>query len=129
GFRNFQRMNGLLGGSWTGRDYRQALLADAEMVLNPMQQNNVRRSAGFDVFAGAGIPNYPNAAPSASMAGGGIVGGGSFGSQSVIMQPNFTIVVEGVNFTDQAKAWIESDDGTRTLVTIVNKEKKRGAVN
>jgi len=57
-FQAFRRRNGMLGGSWTGRDVLPAMLAHGEMVLNPMQQSRVRAAAGFDVFKPANIPGY-----------------------------------------------------------------------
>jgi|GEM_PF-2285262 len=59
----FRRRNGMLGGSWTGIDSLPSMLAPGEMVLNPYQQERVRRNAGGDVFQNAGIPGY---------AGGGV---------------------------------------------------------
>ena len=54
----FKRRNGLLPGVWTGRDYLPSYLAEKEMVINPPQIARIIRAAGFDVFKGAGIPNY-----------------------------------------------------------------------
>lgn len=56
--RQFKRRNGILAGSFTGRDSLPSMLAPGEMVLNPYQISAVRRNAGFDAFQGAGIPNY-----------------------------------------------------------------------
>lgn len=123
-FRSFQRYNGLIPGSWSGRDYRAALLADAEMVLNPSQQARVRAAAGFDAFAYAGIPNYPNANNSTGLAAGGIAGSG--GGFQVNVQPHFTLVAEGVTFEERARVWVESDDGGRTLATVIKKKQKDG---
>jgi hypothetical protein len=62
-FQAFRRYNGLISGAWTGRDVLPAMLARSEMVLNPRQQTDVIRNAGFDVFKTANIPGY---------AGGGV---------------------------------------------------------
>lgn len=122
--------NGLLPGVFDGRDDIVARLTRGEMVLNPDQQNRARRAAGFDVFAGAGIPNYPRATPSRSLAGGGIIAGSSSTQNSqIVVQPRFTLVAEGVVFKDEAKLWLESDDGTRTLVDLVKKKKKTGDIS
>jgi hypothetical protein len=67
------------------------MISRGEMVLNPHQQRNIRALAGFDVFAGAGIPNYPNPSASPKLAGGGLAGAG-LGSPQIIVQPNFTRV-------------------------------------
>lgn len=61
-FQAFRRYNGLLGGTWTGRDVVPALIAHKEMVLNPDQQSAVIRSAGRDVFKDANIPGYAGGA-------------------------------------------------------------------
>ena len=60
-YQDFKRRNGVLSGSYTGRDYLPSLLGDGEMVLNPEQIKRVRASAGFDAFKDAGIPNYKHA--------------------------------------------------------------------
>jgi len=61
---NYRRVNGMLPGQYRGHDTINARLAPGEMVLNPMQQYQVRANAGFDPFRNAGIPGY---------AGGGMV--------------------------------------------------------
>jgi hypothetical protein len=74
-----------------GRDNILAMISRGEMVLNPGQQRNIRALAGFDVFAGAGIPNYPNESSSSKLAIGGIAGAGlALASQPIVVQPNFT---------------------------------------
>ncbi len=125
-FGAFKRRNGLLPGSWSGSDHVPALLADAEMVLNPAQQQNVIANAGGrDVFAGAGIPNYQNKASSppavARMASGGVVlSGGAV--PPVVLQPNFSFELTGVTFEEGARIWLQSDDGRRTLVKVLKEE-------
>lgn len=118
----FLRPNGMLPGRFDGRDDLIALLSRGEMVLNPNQQARARAAAGFDVFASAGVPNYPAAAPSPKLATGGVVGSG------MNLQPNFNIVLEGVSFTESARAWIESDDGKRTMIKVNKKLKKTGDI-
>jgi len=61
---NYRRVNGMLPGQYRGHDTINARLSPGEMVLNPMQQYQVRANAGFDPFRNAGIPGY---------AGGGMV--------------------------------------------------------
>ncbi|MGI8468261.1 MAG: hypothetical protein ACR2N3_07395 [Pyrinomonadaceae bacterium] len=64
-YGEFKRRNGILPGAWTGTDTLPSMLAAGEMVLNPAQIQIVRQNAGFDAFAGAGIPNYqPKIEPS-----------------------------------------------------------------
>lgn len=125
-FADYFRPNGLVPGMFDGRDNILAMISRGEMVLNPMQQNRVRALAGGDVFANAGIPNYPNASPSPKLATGGIAGVGlSMNDRPpVVVQPNFTLHLEGVTFDERSKAWLESDSGRRALVKVVKAEKK-----
>lgn len=126
-FADYFKPNGLLPGIFDAKDNILSLLSKGEMVLNPAQQARVRSAAGFDVFSLAQIPNYPRANPSGRMATGGITGGGiaiSGGSPTIIVQPNFTLYAEGINFDERAKMWIESDDGKRTTVNVIIKEKR-----
>ncbi|MBK8810720.1 MAG: tape measure protein [Acidobacteria bacterium] len=118
----FLRPNGLLPGRFDGRDDLLALLSRGEMVLNPGQQARARAAAGFDVFASAGVPNYPSAAASPKLATGGIAGAG------ITVQPSFNLILEGVSFTESARAWIESDDGKRTMIRVNKKLKKTGDI-
>ncbi len=61
---DFKRYNGMMPGAFTGKDYIKALIADGEIVANPEQIERMRRAAGFDVIAAAGLPNYkPQPAP------------------------------------------------------------------
>ncbi|MGD9724747.1 MAG: hypothetical protein AB7U76_26215, partial [Pirellulales bacterium] len=124
-FADLFKPNGLLPGAFDARDNIFAMISRGEMVLNPRQQGRVRALAGFDVFAGAGIPNYPNQSASPKLATGGIAGTGLAMQAPVInLNPNFTLHVEGVTFEQGAKAWVESDGGRRTLVKIVREERK-----
>lgn len=59
-YDEFKRLNGLMPGSYTGRDYIKAIIGDGEMVLNAAQQMRVIANArnGYDnPFVDAGIPN------------------------------------------------------------------------
>ncbi len=125
-FPDYFRPNGLIPGVFDGRDDLLAMLTRGEMVLNPEQQNRARAAAGFDVFSAAGIPNYPKASSSPKLARGGIVGTGlALGPQpNVIVEPRFSLYVEGVNFDERARAWIESDGGRRTFVKVFKQERK-----
>lgn len=127
-FADYFRPNGLLPGMFDGKDNILAMISRGEMVLNPNQQSRVRAAAGHDVFATAGIPNYPKSSTSPKLAIGGIAGSGlalsTSASPTVVVQPNFTFIGEGMSFTDEAKLWVQSDDGTRTLVQLIKKEKK-----
>jgi hypothetical protein len=125
-FADFFKPNGLLPGMFDGRDNILAMISRGEMVLNPYQQNRVRSMAGFDIFAGAGIPNYPNPSTSSRLAIGGLAGAALGGiSPNVVMQPQFTLIAQGVIFPDESKVWLMSDDGRRTLVKVIREEKKK----
>ncbi|MEO8648068.1 MAG: hypothetical protein ABI539_02765, partial [Acidobacteriota bacterium] len=126
-FADYFKPNGLMPGMFDGRDNILAMISRGEMVLNPNQQGRIRAMAGFDVFAGAGIPHYPNANPSPKLAAGGIVAAGlGTATPSIVVQPQFTLVVEGVTFDDKSRAWLESDDGGRTLVKVIRKKQGKG---
>lgn len=106
----FRKFNGMLGGSWTGRDTIPAMLAAGEMILNPMQQARVRSNAGGDPFRGAGIPGY---------ADGGVV------------QPtgpmNLNVYIE----QDAQGMWIataESDRGQKVIANVIEKKYRNGDV-
>lgn len=118
----FRRRNGLLGGVFTGRDSLPSLLSPGELVLNPTQQHLVRANAGFDVFKGAGIPNYPNAAPTAALAGGGMAGQGlALADERPI---HVTVVLQGDTFDERARQYQTSDSGRRVIIDVVKDLKK-----
>ncbi len=128
---DFFRPNGLIPGIFDGRDDLMAMLTRGEMVLNPMQQQNVRANAGFDVFAGAGIPNYPRANPTAKLAVGGIANTSlalSANAQAPTVVVNPTIVLEGVAMDDKIDAYLISDRGERTQIKVQKKLKKSGDI-
>jgi hypothetical protein len=112
-----------------GRDNILAMISRGEMVLNPGQQRNIRALAGFDVFAGAGIPNYPNESSSPKLAIGGIAGPGlTLANSPVIVQPNFTLELTGVTLDERVEAYLTSDQGRRTQIKVVKKLKKDGDI-
>jgi hypothetical protein len=128
-FADFFKPNGLLPGMFDGRDNILAMISRGEMVLNPNQQRNIRAMAGFDVFAGVGIPNYPNESSSPKLAVGGIAGAGlALASQPVIVQPNFTLELTGVTLDERVEAYLTSDQGRRTQIKVVKKMKKDGDI-
>ncbi len=130
-FADYFKPNGLIPGIFDRKDDLLAWLSRGEMVLNPQQQQRIRASAGFDVFAGAGIPNYAPS-PSASQtkprfATGATISGGLVAAPPpIIMQPQFTLIAEDVTFGDKARVWLESDEGVRTQIKIQKKLKTRG---
>jgi hypothetical protein len=95
-FQAFRRRNGMLGGSWTGRDVLPSMLAHGEMVLNPMQQQRVKMNAGFDVFKTAAIPGYAT--------------GGMGTSQPVAMSS------EPINMTFNFEHAVDSEGMVRTAL-------------
>jgi hypothetical protein len=125
-FADFFRPNGLVPGAFDGADNILAMISRGEMVLNPRQQNRVRALAGYDVFAGAGIPNYPKASSSPQLATGGIAGAGLNVQMPApqIMLPNLTLYLQGVAWKDDARGYLQSDDGRRVLVQVIKEERK-----
>jgi hypothetical protein len=117
-FADFFRPNGLLPGSFDGADNILAMISRGEMVLNPHQQSRIRGLAGWDIFGGAGIPNYPNPSPSPKLATGGLAGG----SGQIVVQPNFQLTIVGMPIGQHIDAYVNGDDGKRTLVKVVTKE-------
>jgi plasmid maintenance system killer protein len=133
-FADFFRPNGLIPGAFDGADNILAMISRGEMVINPMQQNRVRALAGFDVFAGAGIPNYPKASSSPKLATGGIAGAGiglltpASATPIVNVEPQITIIIpDVVPLGDRIDAHMISDRGKRTQVTVIRdlKDKKK----
>lgn len=127
-FGQFKRRNGMLGGNFNGIDTLPSMLAQGEMVLNPYQINAVRRNAGFDVFQGAGIPNYaggtyvqpPSFAPSSTTSSGA-------SSPQTSFQPNITIVIEGEGITDAHIKGVFVDSLEQTDVQVkIGKAADRG---
>jgi hypothetical protein len=129
-FADYFRPNGLLPGMFDGRDDLLAMISRGEMVLNPQQQNRVRQLAGHDVFAGAGIPNYPRSNPSAKLAMGGIASGSLAlaGAPNIVVQPRFTLELSGVSLDDKVEAYLTSDTGIRTQIQVNKTLKKRGDI-
>ncbi len=112
-------------GAFDGADDVLALISRGEVVMNPLQQNRMRAMAGYDIFAHAGIPNYPKASPSSKLAGGGIMGSGlglAAGPTNITVNPSFVLHAENVTFGDQARVWLESDEGVRTNIKILKRE-------
>lgn len=111
-FQAFRRQNGMLAGTWTGRDTIPAMLARGEMVLNPYQQDRVRANAGFDVFKKAGIPGYA--------AGGMVTGQPSI--QPVLVRDDQPITVQ-VSLQQDATGMFQlsarSPQGRRVLLEVI----------
>jgi len=127
-FADYFRPNGLVPGIFDGRDNILALISRGEMVLNPRQQARVRALAGYDVFAGAGIPNYPSAASSPKLATGGIAGGGRLELAAPTVVVNPVITIEGMPIGEEIKAYLTSDDGRRTQIQVNRQLKRRGDI-
>lgn len=127
-FADYFRPNGLIPGIFDGRDNILALISRGEMVLNPRQQARVRALAGYDVFAGAGIPNYPFAASSPKLATGGIAGGGRLELAAPTIVVNPVITIEGMPIGEEIKAYLTSDDGRRTQIQVNRQLRRRGDI-
>jgi hypothetical protein len=121
-YTGFKRRNGMLHGTFTGRDTLPSMLAEGEMVLNPHQINRVKQVSGFDPFKYARIPNYAE--------------GVSLGSSASLVSPQniqnttnpvikneMTLVLENVVALPDAKGYLESADGSRQIVQILKKAK------
>lgn len=126
GFRNqfsdFKRRNGMMSGSYTGRDYIGALIGDGEMVLNASQIGRVRANAGYDVFANAGIPNYTPQSSGVPRFAEGV----SFASTSsaaaspqINLAPQFNITFENVTPMPGAKMILDTPEGKKEIYDIV----------
>lgn len=104
---DYKRLNGMMPGKYSGRDSINARIGAGEMVLNPMQQQNVRANAGLDPFRNAGIPGY--AAGAGPSAGGAAGSGGSM--------PELTLVFEhSIDSNGMVKTALKnSPDVTREL--------------
>lgn len=112
-FADFQRRNGMLPGTFTGRDSMPSMLAPGEMVLNPAQQSRVRANAGTDPFVNAGIPGYAEGrAGSVQQSGSGDI--------------NVTVVLQQDPATGVWTAIAKSPDG-RKVITEVVEEKYRNS--
>lgn len=109
-FMAFRRRNGMLGGAWTGRDVIPSMLAQGEMVLNPMQQQRVKALAGFDVFKPAAIPGY---------AGGGMA---QTSGQSVMSSGETTMVFNfehSIDAEGMVRTVLKNSNGVQREVKLV----------
>jgi hypothetical protein len=129
-FADFFKPNGLVPGMFDGRDNILAMISRGEMVLNPTQQGRVRALAGGDVFAGAGIPNYPKGSSSPQLATGGIAAAGLSLSTTppvINVQPNFTVEIYQ-DLNGAIEVFLRSDKGVRTQIDVQKKLKSQGRV-
>lgn len=114
-FAEFKRRNGVLTGTWTGRDTLPSMLAKGEMVLNPEQQDRVIRNARMDPFRNAGIPGY---------AGGGMAGSGQAGPQPIVVSSG-DISVQVFVEQDSTGLWTataKSPSGQKVLVDVIQEK-------
>lgn len=134
-YGDFKRRNGMMAGAFTGKDTIPAMIANGEMVLNPRQIAAVVKSAGYDPFAYAGIPNYPNKPqPIKGYAEGGYFGGSaptltsSSNSSNGERVMNLTLNL----YQDEQKNWqaeAESDSGQKVIAKIVEKKFRNRELN
>src|SRR5690606_22470760 len=86
------------------------MLAQGEMVLNPMQQARVRANAGGDVFKGAGIPGYASGGMVQQQAAQPVVVSGGDIAVTVIVQQ------------DEEGRWVamaKSSSGQKVITNVV----------
>lgn len=128
-YSDFKRRNGMLAGTFTGKDTLPSMLAPGEMVLNPAQQARAIAAAGFDIFRYSQIPNYaegtyvaPSRPSSPSI--------GTPGTQAVniTFAPTIEIVVEGeideARITSVSVKAQDSEEGRRVTLKNVRILKK-----
>jgi Tape measure protein len=128
-YGNFKRRNGMLAGTYTGRDYLPSLLGDGEMVLNEYQIDRVKNVSGFDPFKYAKIPNYADgiSVSPASQGSSGSLGSQGSNTTQINFTPTINISIEGgeVKSVD-----IQTPEGQRVLTNVLvnlakNKELKK----
>ncbi|MBX7170144.1 MAG: hypothetical protein K1X72_04250 [Pyrinomonadaceae bacterium] len=117
---DYFKPNGLIPGMFDRKDDILAMLSRGEMVLNPVQQERIRRMSGFDVFAHADIPNYRQSKTTMPKFADGVnFGSASVGSTSltpqIIFSPNINIWIEKNDVTGEIEAWMDSPKGKRKL--------------
>lgn len=122
---DFKQRNGLLSGGIPGKDSIPVLAMQGEIIANQRQQERIRSLAGFDVFAHAGIPNYPKPR---KMADGGLIGNSmpsvapSPSNQPIIIQ---TLILEtsmSVGNADASKMFVQgarTSDGRKVIIENV----------
>jgi hypothetical protein len=127
-YGDFKRRNGMLSGSFTGKDTLPSMLAMGEMVLNPYQMQRVRQNAGFDVFKGAGIPNYAGGTYVAPPSQINFAGNNSSAQNQPIViqvQVNNSGMVESDVTAEIINGLKKNPDVRVELVKAYDKEKKR----
>jgi len=130
--RNLDMRRGYINGGQLGVDRHLGLFADGEIIANLDHQRRIIEAAGFDVFASAGIPNYPGKPqPVKGYAEGNYFGTSAItpiaapNSSSVIVKDerpiNVTVNVEQDSF-GRWKAHAESDSGQKVTTNVVEKK-------
>jgi hypothetical protein len=131
-YKGFKRRNGLLLDGVPGRDTIPAFLMHKEIVANEPQQNRMRlvgQQFGIDdIWAYGNIPNYPVK----KYADGAYIGQPSTvssqpasGKSNTVIVNEMTLVLENVVALPDAKGFLESADGQRTIVKIIKKAKEQ----
>lgn len=119
-FDSFKRYNGMMPGSYTGRDYIRALIGDGEMVINEPQRLDIIRRVGFDPFEN--IPNYtPQSSPVPKFAEGVSFAATPSVSTSpqINLAPQFNITFENVTPMPGAKMILDTPEGKKEIYDIV----------
>lgn len=101
-----------------------------ELFLTEQHQGDIIRGAGYDVSPSyASIPNYPvRTAQPLKIAKGGRIGSPIAavpvaGNGQIVVQNNYTLLLQGDYFDDKATAWAVSEDGSCTVVKVVREGK------
>lgn len=127
---------GYIAGGQLGVDRHLGLFADGEVILNQIQQRRMNAMAGFDVFAGAGIPNYPRKSPQIRKFADGAAFGAkppaffapSRDDRPIVLNADFEVKVSEKDVSEVSLRSIQSDDGKRVIFNITNDGKKTGRI-
>jgi phage-related protein len=117
-YGDFKRRNGILPGTYTGRDTLPSMLAAGEMVLNPDQIRAVIRNAGFDVFKNAGIPGYANGIALAPTVAPAPASSAAALAPTIVFQPKITVMVEAEGISDARIKEVLVDGLSRSDVQV-----------
>lgn len=122
---------GYIAGGRLGVDRHLGLFADGEMILNRRHQQNIISAAGFDVLQVAGVPNYPRKFADGNFFASTVsptVATVNNAAPTIVFNPNITVEIEGVTYSDQMKVYLRSDDGKRVQADVYKENKLNGRV-
>ena len=136
-YGDFKRRNGMLPGTFTGKDTLPSMLAPGEMVLNPSQMMRIIRAVGYDPFVYGGVPNFPQKQPQVvkKYAEGSYIGAtpalaptGKDNDRPIVLNALFEVKVSESDITEVAIKALETDEGKRVNFNVINEGKKQGKV-